>query len=212
MKYREVRTWDITLLEGSPYRRLVARDDRPLPPKEQQLEEQKLRRSMEERRKETPEQRARRIADWERGQQKRREPLEELPDAFDFKLAGGETLNGSEAWVIDGTPKPGYKPKLSSAAFFQKVKVRVWVDKRELQWARVDLETLDIVSFGGLLFRVAKGSHLVMEQARVNQEVWLPKLIDLKVAGKLLLIRTYRRRYILTYSDYKMIAPNPDGN
>src|SRR5204862_565784 len=65
VKYREVRTWDITLLEGSPYRRLVARDDRPLPPKEQQLEEQKLRRSMEERRKETPEQRARRIADWE---------------------------------------------------------------------------------------------------------------------------------------------------
>jgi len=32
---------------------------------------------------------------------------------------------------------------------------------------------------------VAKGSHQVMEQARVNQEVWLPKLIDLKVAGKL---------------------------
>src|SRR5437879_2264751 len=100
VRSRDVRTWAITMLEGSPYRRLVARDDRPLPPKEQQLEEQKLRRSMEERRKETPEQRARRIADWERGQQKRREPLEELPDAFDFKLAGGETLNGSEAWVI----------------------------------------------------------------------------------------------------------------
>src|SRR6266404_1983996 len=80
MKFREVRTWDITLPEGSPYRRLVARDDRPLSPKEQQLEEEKLRRSIEERRKETPELRARRIADWERVQQKRREPLAELPD------------------------------------------------------------------------------------------------------------------------------------
>src|SRR5206468_1142992 len=115
---------------------------------------------------------------WTSSQQKRRDPLVELPEAFDFKLAASEALNGSDAWVIDGTPKPGYKPKRSSAAFFPKVKLRVWVDKRDVQWARVDLETLDTVSFLGLLFRVAKGSHLVMEQARVDSEVWLPTRID----------------------------------
>jgi hypothetical protein len=83
------------------------------------------------------------------------------------------------------------------------VKVRVWVDKRAGQWARVDLETLDTVSFGGLLFRLSKGSHLIMEQARVNDEVWLPKLIDLHMAARLLLVKGYRRHYVLTYSDYK---------
>lgn len=81
--------------------------------------------------------------------------------------------------------------------------MRVWVDKRDFQWAKVDLETLDVVSFGGLLFRLSKGSHLVMEQTRVNNEVWLPKLIDVKMSGKLLLFKGYRRRYILTYTDYK---------
>src|SRR5689334_11181436 len=91
IKTRDVRTWEITYIEGSPYRRLVARDDRPIPPEEQQWEEQKLHQSIEERRKETPEQRSRRISDWERGQQKRREPLAEMPDAFDFKLVGTET-------------------------------------------------------------------------------------------------------------------------
>ncbi len=45
----------MTLLEGSPYRRLVARNDQPLSPKEQKKEEDKLRRSIEERRKETAE-------------------------------------------------------------------------------------------------------------------------------------------------------------
>jgi len=34
VEHRTVRTFDITLTEGSPYRRLVARDDKPLPPNE----------------------------------------------------------------------------------------------------------------------------------------------------------------------------------
>jgi hypothetical protein len=202
---RIVRTWEVRYIEGSPYRRLVARDDRLIPPEEQQLEEQKLRWNIEARRKETPQLRTKRIADWENSQRRRREPLPEMPDAFDFKMVGSETLKGREAWVIDGLPKPGYKPKSSSAAVFQKVKIRVWIDKRDSQWARFDLETFDTVSFGGLLFRVSKGSHLTMEQERIDSEVWLPSLIDLKVAAKLLLVKSYRRRYILTYADYQKV-------
>src|SRR5436305_1808016 len=46
-------THDVTLLEGSPYRRLVARNDQPLSPKEQQEEQAKLQKSIAERRAET---------------------------------------------------------------------------------------------------------------------------------------------------------------
>ena len=72
LKTRNVRTWEVTYIEGSPYRRLVERDDKPIPPEEQQWEGQKLRASIEERHKETPEQRARRIADWEKRSEERR--------------------------------------------------------------------------------------------------------------------------------------------
>jgi hypothetical protein len=211
VKTRLVRTWETTFIDGSPHRKLVARDDRPIPPEQQQIEEQQLRLTIEARRAEAPEQRARRIAEWERAWQKRREPLVEMPDAFDFKIAGTETLNRREAWVIDGSPKPGYRPQRSSAALFQRAKIRVWVDKLESQWARFQLETLDIVSFGGLLFRVAKGTQVLMEQARVDDEVWLPTRIELQVAGKLLLVKTYRRHYILTYSNYQKL-PAETGN
>src|SRR5262245_46822613 len=87
-KSRSVRTWEVAHVDGSPYRRLVARDDKPVSAAEQQFEEQKQRQVTEERRKETPEQRTRRISEWERSQQKRREPLAELADAFDFTTAG----------------------------------------------------------------------------------------------------------------------------
>src|ERR1039458_12235 len=45
LKNLEVHTYDVTLLEGSPYRRLVAQNDQPLTAKEQKKEEEKLRQS-----------------------------------------------------------------------------------------------------------------------------------------------------------------------
>jgi hypothetical protein len=199
----DIKTYDVTLLEGSPYRRLVARNDQPLPPKEQQLEEEKLRNSIEQRRKETPEQKERRIADWKRKQEKQREPLQELPDAFDFKIAGEETIDGAAAYIIDATPKPGYRPRASSASVFPKVKARFWIDKKDYQWAKLDMETLDTISFGGILVRLAKGSHLLMEQARINQEVWLPKRVSVQASARVLLVKGYRADILFTFSDYK---------
>jgi hypothetical protein len=199
----ESETYDVTLLEGSPYRRLVARDDRPLSPKDQRKEEEKLQKSIEERRKETAEQRERRVADWDHKRQKQREPLKELPEAFNFKLAGEEALNGGVAYVIEGTPKPGYRPKSASTAFFPKVKLRFWIAKEDYQWVRVDLESLDTISFGGFLIRLAKGSHLSIENARINNEVWLPKRAEIHGSVRLALVKVMRGEIVFTFSDYK---------
>lgn len=203
VKNTEVQTSDVTLLEGSPYRRLVARNDQPLSPKEQKKEEDKLRRSIEERRKETAEEHERRIADWERRQGRQREPLKELPDGFDFRLIGEEALASDEVYVIDATPKPGYKPKLPSAAYFPKVKARFWIDKKDYRWARVEVETLDTISFAGFLVRLAKGSRLTIEQAHVNQEVWLLKSVTLRGLARVALIKSLHEELIITFSDYK---------
>src|SRR5262245_29842339 len=62
-KETEILTHEVTLLEGSPYYRLVARNDQPLSPAEQKQEDEKLRQNNEARRKETPEQRERRVAE-----------------------------------------------------------------------------------------------------------------------------------------------------
>ncbi len=203
LKNTESETFDVTLLEGSPYRRLVARNDQPLSPKDQRREEEKLQKSIADRRKETPEQRDRRVADWERKKQKQREPLKELPDAFYFKLAGEEAINGGQAFVIEGTPKPGYRPKSASTAFFPKVKLRLWVGKEDYQWVKIDIESLDTISFGGFLIRLAKGSHVNIETTRVNNEVWLPKRAVIKGSVRIALVKVMRGEIVFTFSDYK---------
>ena len=199
----ESETYDVTLLEGSPYRRLVARNDQPLSPKDQRKEEEKLQKSIEDRRKETPAQREQRVAEWERKQQKQREPLKELPEAFTFKLAGEEALNGGVAFVIEGAPKPGYRPNSAATAFFPKVKLRLWVDKKDYQWVKVDIESLDTISFGGFLIRLAKGSHVTIESARVNNEIWMPKRAAIKGSVRIALFKVMRGEMIFTFSDYK---------
>ena len=203
LKKTESETFDVTLLEGSPYRRLVARDDKPLSPKDQRKEEEKLQNSIADRRKETPEQRERRVADWERKQQRQREPLKELPEAFTFKLTGEEALNGGEAFVIELAPKPGYRPKSASTAFFPKVKLRLWINKADYQWVKVDIESLDTITFGGFLIRLAKGSHVTIETARVNNEVWLPKRAVIQGSVRLALVKVMRGEIVFTFSDYK---------
>jgi hypothetical protein len=203
VKTREILTYDVTLLEGSPYRRLVARNDRPLSPDEQREEEDKLQKSIGQRRRETPEQRQKRIAEWQRRQERQREPLRELPDAFNFLLAGEETIGGAATYVIDATPKPGYKPRSARGGWLNKLKARLWIDKRDYQWVKADVETLDTISFGAFLVRLAKGGRLTFEQSKVNGEVWLPKRMSLDATAKLLMVKGYHKRLEIRFSDHR---------
>jgi len=66
----------------------------------------------EQRRKETNEQRERRIADSERRDERHHEPMKELPDARYFRLVGEEALRAARCTrSTHARPKPGYKPK-----------------------------------------------------------------------------------------------------
>jgi hypothetical protein len=201
-----LRTYDVTNVEGSPYRRLVARNDQPLSPEEQKAEQAKLQQSIEERRKETPEQRERRVAEWRRRQDRQREPIQELADAFDLKIAGEETVNGRLSWIIDGTPRKGYQPKSTATSFLPKMKARFWVTKGDNHWVKLDAETLDTVSYGLMLLRIAKGAHIVLEQTPAPDGVWLPKRISLNGAARIMLVKSMRIEMDYTYSNYRKFS------
>jgi hypothetical protein len=204
VKDTDSHTWDVTWHEDRrrPYRRLVAHNDKPLSPAEQKKEDEQKRKSLERRTQETPEQRQSRLAEQKHRREQER-PFAELPDAFDFKLVGEEALNGGQTYVIDATPRPGYKPKTREAAIFPKVKARFWIDKNDYQWVKVEADIMDTITFGGILIRMSKGGHFTMENARINNEVWLPKRIAGKGQIRIALVKVLRGEMIITYSDYK---------
>jgi hypothetical protein len=206
VKHRDLQMIDVTLLEGSPYRRLIARDDKPLPPQEEKKQREQLKRSIEQRRNETPAQRQQRISDWDRKRNRERENLKEVPDAFDFRLAGEEQIDGVPVWVIDGTPHAGFKPKSREASYFPKVKGRIWVAKSDYTPVKIAVETLDTISIGAFLVRLAKGGHIGVEFARVNDEVWLYRHVSLTASARVFLVKGFRLDADFTFSDYKKFS------
>ena len=203
IRSRKIETWDVTLLEGSPYRRLVARSDKPLSPEEQKVEEEKLRLNNDQRRMETSEQRAQRLAEWQRRLDRQREPVKEVPDAFKFTLLGEEQVGGRPVYRIEAAPKAGFRPKSRTAEMFPHVKLHLWIDKGDYQGARIEMEVLDSISFGGFLVKLSKGTRLLIEQARVDDGVWLPRQFSLTAAARILLVKGLNRELDYTFSGYK---------
>ena len=202
VKRSKTETHDITFSEGTPYARLLEVDDKPLPPDRQRDEQAKLRASIEQRRNETPQQREKRIAEWEKRRKKEREFINELLDAMDFRLVGEEPIGGRAAWIIDATPHPGYRAKSSDAKFLAKVHGKMWIDKADGQAARIEAETIADIPFGGFLAKVHKGSRFVIEEVRINDEVWLPKRIQGQISARVLTFKI-GQTMDLTYRDYR---------
>jgi hypothetical protein len=202
VKSHKILLYDVTLLEGSPYRRLVGKDDHGLSPEEQSVEQKKLNDSIAQRQKETPAARARRIADWEKRRQREREPLDEVPDAFDFRMAGEEQIDGRSAWVIEGTPRPGYRGRSTLGKLFPKFRGKLWIDKADYQWVRTEAEATGDISWGLFIARLNKGARVEIQMTRVNDEVWLPKRIEAKVSARLV-VKKYRIESDTSFSNYR---------
>jgi hypothetical protein len=203
VKSTRSRTFDVTVQEDFPYRRLVARDSQPLSVAEEAGEKAKLQRSIEERRRETPSQRAKRLAEWEKRRERQRKILREIPDAFQFTLAGDARMEGREVWVIRAAPLPDYHARTFEGRLLGKFAGTLWIDKAEYQWAKVEAAAVETVSFGWVLARVAKGAHLEVVQTRVNDEVWLPRHILATYRARIGLVKRISGQNEITYSGYR---------
>jgi hypothetical protein len=202
VKRTEIRTYDVTFPDGTPYARPIAADDKPLPPDWDNREREKLRQNIEARRSESPRERARRIAEWEKKRARSRAFVNELLDAMDFRLAGEEPVAGRAAWVIEATPHPGYRPKSTEAKFLTETRGKMWIDKEDCRAARVEAEIMADVPFGAFLAKVNKGTRFVIEQVKVNNEVWLPKRIEGRISARILVTRV-GQTFDYTYRDYR---------
>jgi len=200
VKSKEVETYDVTLLDGSPYRRLAARDDRPLTPGEESKEQKRLARSTVQRRKETAPQRAQRLAEYEKRPEWQREAWRELPKAFDFRLAGEELWNGNSLYVIQATPRQGYQPRSRTAEALTHLQGKLWVDKQDYYLVKAEVEVVDTISVGLFLVRVAKGSRAAFELTRVNDEVWLPRHVRAFASARVGLFKVLRIQQEVSYS------------
>ncbi len=191
----------MTLVNGIRFEQLMEHNGQ-LPSAEDQ---KKRDQDFEKLKHETPEEKAARL----RKDQENRSFLRNLLEAFDFRLVGEETVAGRPTYVLEATPHPGYHATGKYGKLFARVQGKLWVDKQDFGWVKVDGEVTQSFSMGLFVARVQRGSHIILEQTCLGDAVWVPKRLEVRASARILFLKSLDLDRILTYSDYRRATDGP---
>jgi hypothetical protein len=197
-------TVDVTrtiLVNGAHFEQLMEHNGQHPTAKEQKKSDEDL----DKLKHETPAEQTARL----RKDQENRSFLHDLLEAFDFHLLGEELIAGRPAYILQATPHPGYHAHGRYGKLLSRVEGKLWVDKQDFAWVKVDGEVTQSFSIGLLVARVQRGSHILMEQTCVGDAVWVPKRLEMRASATILFLKSLDVERILTYSDYR---PASDGS
>ena len=203
VKSTEVRTYEIVDIYGEQVRRLIEKDDKALDAREAAKEEERIQKIIDKRKNESEDERKKRLEKESKQREEGRKFVSEVADSHDFKLVGTDLVDGREAWVIDGDPRPGYEPQDKGAKFVSKFRGRLWIDKGDMQLSKMEIEAVDTASVGWVLARIHKGTRVNYEQLRMTDEIWLPRHLTYKFDARVALFKGYNVDGEQTYRDYK---------
>jgi hypothetical protein len=206
VKSTEVKTYDIGFYYGEEYSRLVMKDDKQLDDKEKKKEDEKLEKFLAKYRNESPEERQKRADKEKKERQESRAYRLDVANAYDFRIVGEEELEGVNTWVIEATPRKDFKPTQPHADILKKIKGKMWIDKKEYNWIRVEAEATDTISFGLFLFRIHPGSRFNFQQMHLNDEVWLLRHLYINGGARIALLKNEAIEQEDTFSNYKKFS------
>jgi hypothetical protein len=201
-----VKSYEVLMIDSSPYNRLIGEDDKPLPAGEKAEEQRKLEREIRRRQHESEEQRSKRLGKYLKERHQDIALLKGMVDAFAFQLVGAETVDGRDCWVLDANPKPGYQPMSRETKVLTGMRGRLWIDKASGQWAKVRAEVFQTVSFYGFFAKVHPGTSFLLEQEPVAENLWLPKHFKTQVSASVLGLFNQDSVEDETYSNYRPMS------
>jgi hypothetical protein len=200
VKSENVDVTRMTIVNGARFEQLMEHNGQHPTAKEQKKSDEDL----DKLKHETPAEQTVRL----RKDQENRSFLHDILEAFDFHLIGEEVVGGRPAYVLQATPHAGYHAHGRFGKMFSKVEGRLWVDKQDFGWIKVDGEVTQSFSMGLFVARVQRGSHIILEQTCVGDAVWVPKRLEMRASARILFLKSLDIERILTYSDYR---PATDG-
>jgi hypothetical protein len=192
----------ITVIEGTPYERVLSKNGQPLTGEAERKEEEKYRRALGERANETSAQRQRRIDKYQADVK----VFQEAPNAFVANFITDDTLGGRAAYVLELTPNPSYRPGNVRAKLLTKITARIWVDKEDLRIAKADAVVTDTVALGWIMARVSKGGHLEMKQIRLPDGTWVPREFIVAAQTRIFLVDAKKRDQTVTFDGFQRIG------
>jgi hypothetical protein len=196
------KTYEVMMIDGSPYERLIAINNEPLSKKQEQQEEKKLRAEIQKRHSESPSEREKRLSEFRNERSEEHLLMQQMAKAFLFRLVGEQKLGNVDCYVLDATPNPDYNPPVQKARVLTGMKGKMWIEKKQFHWAKVEAEVIHPVEFALFLAKVKPGTSFEFEQSPVGN-VWLPCDFSQSVNASVLGVYSMRNREQEKYFDYR---------
>lgn len=200
-KGRQSRTYEVMMIEGSPYERLVGIDNEPLGPDLEQQEKVKLNREIQRRQAESMGDRQARIAKYRTQRAEEQMLMQQMVNAFNFRLLGEEQLDGIPCYRLAATRNPDYIPPVEKARVLTGMQGELWISKQSYHWVRVRAQVTQPVEFGLFIAKVKPGTSFELDQQPVG-DVWLPKRFMQSVNASIVGLYGYRTNEETDFSGY----------
>ncbi|HEV2615411.1 MAG TPA: hypothetical protein VGU63_02240 [Candidatus Acidoferrales bacterium] len=132
--------------------------------------------------------------------------INSVAGAYLFTWAGREMRDGRLLERIQLSPNPAYQPRGDSTDWLVHARAMLWIDPSAAQLVRADAEIIrDISIGGGILGKVYRGGHFIMEQVPVAQGLWEASLYQYDISGRKFLF-TFTLHEVTSLAHYRLIG------
>lgn len=202
----------VTIIEGTPYYRLIELNGNPLTSAQQEQEKKKEQEVIARRRSETPQQRKQRIDKYESERNRDNAMLNELTKAFNFALIGQHKVHSFTVYVLKATPRPGYRPPSMETQVLTGMHGELWIDAEAFHWVKVTAQVIRPVSIEGFLAEVQPGTRFELENAPVGDgKIWQPLRFSMRSNAKVFYLFERQSQEDDAYSDYELAGAGPQS-
>jgi hypothetical protein len=198
----KITTKEIIETKDGDVARLIAINDKPLPPAMEAKEIQRLQTlladpSIQEHR------RKREQADADRAN----EMVRLLPTAFVYEFEGIVEGPSGLCYKLSMKPNPDFDPPDRQAEVLHGMAGEIWIDQKEERMVKLNVHLIADVDFGwGIFGKLYKGGTILVEQKDVGHDHWEQYKLRLNLNGKILMFKSL---VIDTKEDESDFAPVP---
>jgi hypothetical protein len=194
VKKSETEESEIFFVNGHHIERLVKKNGKDLSPDEQKKEQEKVEKEVEKATKLDP------------NKSLHGDEISVSRILAIIKVSNPRrvSLNGRDTIAFDFIGDPHAQTHGLAEDASKKMAGTVWVDEKDREVAKLTVhfdENFHVA--GGLLANIQAGSSFQFEQAKINNELWLPTGGDAHLQAKVLLVKGYRENLRFRDSDFQ---------
>jgi hypothetical protein len=202
VKKTETKEYDEFWVEGVPVQRMIKKDGKELSESEKKKEDEEINKEVAK----AKERRAKADAKGKETSPRGDDEItvSRLLELGSFTNARRVQINGRDTIAVDFAGDPKAKTRNRGEDVIRDLVGTAWVDEQDKVLVKVQGHFLNNFKIGGgIVANIQKGTSFGMEQRKVNDEVWLPALLEGRGEARALLLFKFDGSLRAVESDYR---------